>query len=220
MEGTDVKYGRDTSYVHDHTYYGNGCPNAWNSSDNVDKGGSPVACSTRLTTTLDDEIQENGTNYNYAAASAGTGPGLTEANAIVPDTFCPLGWQLPYSGTGGDYYDKSKSWRYLNTQYEYATTGDEAHGMRSYPASYVLSGTYVTYIGDLFFLGNMGQYWSNTLHSAGYFYGLNLSPNTINRARDEIVSVAYTLRCVLGISNLIALHGIRVHSLVLWLFIF
>ncbi|MBR2600754.1 hypothetical protein IKE07_01270, partial [Candidatus Saccharibacteria bacterium] len=203
MEGTNIKY-KDTSRNNDHTYIGNGCPNDWDSTDGTNKGGSPVSCSTNLAETYDSETQIIGVYYNYPASASGSSIGISGENIVVPDSFCPLGWQLPYSGTGGDYYDKSKSLAYLNGRYGYSSSAHGAQGMRSYPFSYILSGTYVNYIGTLFFLDRAGDYWSNTYISPSTgAAGLNLYPISFNTTRGEDLAVGYTVRCVKFLASFI-----------------
>ena len=162
MEGTDIQTGNiDPTVDYSHTYYGNGCPNIW--TDNPNRDGSTVSCSTRITATYDKEDQKNGTYYHFQAATSGTGGSIKTENTISPDTFCPLGWQLPYGGTGGDYYDKSRSWNYLFNQYEILDGGVSGSAQaRSYPISFVNGGQYVWYYGVVGTQGNSGYIWSNT----------------------------------------------------------
>ena len=186
VAGTDVATGNiDDSGNKDHTYYGNGCPNAWDSSDPPSYGGSDKACSTRIARTRDNEEQKNGTYYHFQAATSGTGGAIETDNTNSSDTFCPLGWQLPYSGTGGDYYDKSRSWKYLFDTYGYQESGGSGSRIQEYPISYFFSGSYFWRNGRLFYLGNVAsQSWSSTSGShiinayrmgwsnVGYYFGL------------------------------------------------
>ena len=170
MEGTDVSYW-DGNFNNDHTYFGNGC---------ADTAGSDTSCSTRITETYDHEDQFMGAYYNFQAATSGTGGGMTTNNANSPDTFCPLGWQLPYGGSGGDYYDKPKSWTYLFNLYdiqygEWQNPTEEQRSytrkLRSYPHSYIQAGRYV--YGKLYDMtGTAGRYWSGTVDGPGLAYRL------------------------------------------------
>ena len=162
----------------DHTYYGNGCPNGWDSSVGPPTfGGSTTACSSRITQTADGENQNIGTYYHYYAASVGTGgTDIATDNTNVPDTFCPLGWQMPYAGTGGDYYNKSKSWNYLfNTiysiEYEKVASGKKA---TSYPFSYINSGSYYIEGAALFSKDVDAVFWGNAKKTDRTAYRLTL----------------------------------------------
>ena len=167
MEGTDLTPYIDINANHDHTYYGNGCPGGWNS-------GSTVACESKETRTWSGgtgdkyrgEKQDIGTYYHFQAATTGSGGALTEDNAIASDTFCPLGWQLPYGGKGGDYYDKSKSFRFLTNSYNFVTSSDGYKEMM-YPFDYIPSGATDFGTGRLYEMninGSSGSLnaWSNT----------------------------------------------------------
>ena len=178
VEGTDIHTGHmDGDLNNDHTYYGNGCPNGWDSSVGPPTyGGSTTACSIRIVQTADGEDQSIGTYYHFNAAASGSGGTTIIAdNSIVPDSFCPLGWQLPYGGTGGDYYDKSKSWKYLlNTiygiEYEKIISGVK---VASYPFSLNNSGSYYIYGAVLFSAGVDYTLWGNTKKSDSTIYRLN-----------------------------------------------
>ena len=176
-EGTDISLS-DGNYFHDHTYYGNGCENEWGTGGS---GGSTKACSTNKVISFDNEEQGIGVYYDYQAATSGTGAAIAAGNTDSPDTFCPLGWQLPYSGTGGDYYDRSKSWTNLFNIYSLAYqdgTAADATKVRSYPFSYVLSGYFSWYKGRLYNQTGGGNSWSQTLSGGNphdfkvYQYGL------------------------------------------------
>ena len=186
----------DGNVTHDHTFYGNGCPQTWA------EGGSKTPCSTRIIKTVDNENQKNGTYFNFQAATSGTGGALSTSNTVVPDTFCPLGWQMPYSGTGGDYYDKSKSWRYIfNTYHFTASSMDSNNAYGSYAHSQVLHGYFSFSSGLLVGQGTDSSFWSSTnssstngeryhrYNSNGITYGINVS-ETANK------TLGYALRCV------------------------
>jgi len=174
---------QDGTATNDHSYYGLGCNNGWGTSG---EDGSQTPCPDsnaggRYVTTADGETQKNGTYYNFQATTVGTGGTMSTKNADAPDAFCPLGWQLPYSGTGGDYYDRSKSWTNLFNIYSLAYqdgTAADATKVRSYPFSYVLSGYFSWYKGRLYNQTGGGNSWSQTLSGGNphdfkvYQYGL------------------------------------------------
>ena len=190
MEGDDVYYGHDGQENRNHTYYGNGCPGNWDS-------GSSKACGSRLTNTLDNETQDIGAYYNFQAAASGSGgTSLTTENANSPDTFCPLGWQLPYGGTGGDYYDQSRSWKYLFEAYSINGDQSGSNKIRSYPLSYIFSGIYNYADGLLRYFGSHGMYWSETIYNGTqtFRFYLQTSNNGVdydNRVRGQAVRCAH-----------------------------
>ena len=164
MAGTNVEFG-DPDWIHDYSYYGNGCPNDWVESL-PDHGQSNVSCSSREIQ-ADDGNQKIGTYYNFSAATIHTNRTLYE-NQNAPDTFCPLGWQLPYGGTGGDYYDKSRSFDYLIDEYgikDLPSGLDKEAAMISYPFSLIHSGARW---GDGLLGGTTTFGYYNLLTAAGY----------------------------------------------------
>ena len=222
MEGTpaDLTVYIDEDIAHDHTYFGNGCPNGWGTDGD---GGSITPCSTRIVKDGNDENQKIGTYFNFQAATSGTSGAMTTQNTDSPDTFCPLGWQLPYSGKGGDYYDKSKSWKYLFSTYNIVSeTSEGLQIIRKYPHNYVYSGYFRVNNGRLYNQTRYGHYWSSTIATINSAFRLTFGGVSALRY-DEIPARgdSEALRCdFVEISNLKALHGIRVHSLAFWLFIF
>ena len=164
MAGTDVETGNiDPNRSHDHTYYGNGCLPGYSA------GGSSVSCSTRILTTFDGDMQKNGTYYNFQATTLGTGASISTKDTPIPDTFCPLGWQLPYGGTDGDYYDKSKSRNYLIKTYNFSDDNTGTTEAMSYPVELVKSGQYDWNTGKLYNQNSTGTSWTinnYTLNSA------------------------------------------------------
>ena len=183
---------KDTDISHDHVYLGNGCSTGTGSETPCpasDAGG-------RIVKTADNEDQKNGTYYNYQAATVGTGSAVTAQYTNTPDTFCPLGWQLPYGGTDGDYYDKSRSWKYLLTQYNILDDGSNITVLQSYPLSYIRSGNSIAYSGILLTMGIQGFYWSisyNSLQLAyrfDFWYSGFKNNENVDKAHDQ------PLRCV------------------------
>ena len=154
MEGTDLTPYQEDDPNKDLTYYGNGC--------SVD-GGSKKPGSTRIIETYDNENQAMGTYYDYQAAASGSGgTNITADNTNVSDTFCPLGWQMPYAGTGGDYYDKSRSWSYLFSIYNYNNNQAGVEGILSYPLSNIQAGNIYWPTITLYDMTIMSRLWSTT----------------------------------------------------------
>ena len=195
MAGTDVNTGYssyDTAL--DRTYYGNGCSNQWGTGG---EEGSKKSCTTNITKTSDDEDQKIGTYYDGQASLMSTN--VKTDNTVVPDSFCPLGWQLPYSGTGGDYYNKSKSWKYLFTTYQIAfDEGDEPSSLKliSYPLSYIYSGLFAWSTGRLYALDTTGDYWSSNSGIDYLGYDLSITTHRIHTAHLNGKARGFTIRCV------------------------
>ena len=188
MEDADVNL-KNPNIEISTTYYGNGCtPGA----------GSTKPCQTRLVTTQDDEIQKNGTYYNFQAATAGSGASLTADNAQASDTFCPLGWQLPYGGTDGDYYNQSKSWIGFLNSYELTNNTSSSQTLRSYPISYVMSGGLDMWSGKLYNQGQSGMYHSPSNADSNHDYRYIFGTAWIIITRDDLVITkhyGYPVRC-------------------------
>ena len=154
MAGTDLTPYQEDDPNKDLTYYGNGC--------SVD-GGSKKPGSTRIVETYDNENQAMGTYYDYQAAASGSGgTDITTDNTNASDTFCPLGWQMPYAGTGGVYYDKSKSWSYLFSIYNYNNNQAGVEGILSYPLSNIQAGNIYWPTITLYDMTIMSRLWSTT----------------------------------------------------------
>ncbi len=196
VEGTDIKTGNvDMNQAHDHSYYGNGCevPIAQ---------ASGVACSSRIATTFDDENQKNGTSYNYQAATSGAGDAVTSDNAIISDTFCPLGWQLPYGGTGGDYYDQSKSLNYLFGLYNYVSGQSSSREIGKYPLSLPRTGIYSWSNGTVYELNRNTLAWTITNYANDRAYIINYFGTGFNITETSIKPIGRTLRCGFMVSIL------------------
>ena len=192
MEGTPADltiYKDDTTgyQLRDHTYYGNGCPSGY---------GETTPCSTRIVETSDNENQKNGTYYHFQAATSGAGGAISTDNTNSSDSFCPLGWQMPYGGTGGDYYDKSKFWNYLFNKYSIVDDETSATKVKSYPFSYVYSGFYHWNTGRLYNQSNNGNYWSSTVVSSTLAYSLHAWSSGVRPASTGGKADGFALRCV------------------------
>ena len=193
MAGTDISTGNaDTNATHDHTYYGNGCP--------AKEGGNSESCTTRIVKDGDSEDQKNGTYFTFQAATTGTGGSMPTINSNSPDTFCPLGWQLPYSGTGGDYYDQSRSWNYLFGIYG-ITTGEnvppsEAIKARIFPFSYIFSGYFTGDGGKLYGQGGVGTLWTSTINNYQTGFGIQIISDRLWPLFNGGKQVDRALRCI------------------------
>ena len=144
---------------------------------------------------------------NFQAASSGSGATITTQNTVAPDSFCPLGWQMPYSGTGGDYYDKSKSWRYLLQTYSITSgsgsSSQDTRKMTSYPFSNVFNGYTYWVLGRIYEQSHFTILWSSTNSSADGAYWVVMHPTDgIRKVEGTQKSRGNGIRCVDYFSNL------------------
>ena len=191
MEGTDIPQKADVS-KNDYSYFGNGCPGDDTAPDQF------KSCSTRTANTFDSETQEIGVYYSFQAATSGSGGTIKTSNINAPDTFCPLGWQLPYSGTGGDYYDKSRSLKFLFEKYNLSDTQESAIRFRSYPFSYILSGRIRFSVGGLRFLNAGGFFFPSTAAGTDSAFRLEVWPTALRYNNGGVgMTFGYNLRCAL-----------------------
>ena len=161
VTGTDLKPYLDADYRNDHSYFGNGCMLS------ETEGGaysSPTACATKLRPNRENtEQQFIGTYYNYQGATSGSGATAKTDNTIVPDSFCPLGWQMPYDGTGGDYYNASKSWKNVFGTYGYENNVNSNPNINQYPFDIITAGHFGWHTGSFFVMDDSGLYYSSTV---------------------------------------------------------
>ena len=212
MAGTDVQTGKsDTNIQHDHSYYGNSCSTEERGGLDPEHKMSPTSCSTRVisSATSSSDPQNIGVYYNYQAATSGSGASAKTDNMIVPDSSCPLGWQMPYDGTGGDYYNKSKSWKYLNSSYPSSVT------RKDYPISIILSGHF-NWDGSggagpgLYWLEVNAYIWSQTVFSSGNAYWTDIStPATSIGSNKPGKTNGPVVRCVWVFTSFHRRHGGR-----------
>ena len=183
----DLTLHKDTNSLHDHTYEGNGCPTT-----------STTPCSDHIVSTYDNENQKNGTYYTFQASTSGSGAGLSAKNTNAPDTFCPLGWQMPYSGTGGDYYDQSKSWKYLFDTYGFPVSAEGSNQIKSYPLSYIPSGWFLFSNGQLSGITNYGAFKSSTVGRQYSAYRTIVGPISYayNENNGHVMTESHAVRCI------------------------
>ena len=180
----DLTLHKDTNSLHDHTYEGNGCSTT-----------STTPCSDHIVSTYDNEDQKNGTYYTFQASTSGSGAGLSTKNTNAPDTFCPLGWQMPYSGTGGDYYDISRSIKVLLDTYQIDDNITGVHTLRSYPFSIVYSGYFDGPEGSLNNQGVAFNMLSSIILNRTEFQRFSIYGETVNYLGMNNKNRAQTIRC-------------------------
>ena len=198
---------KDGNVNNDYSYFGNGCKNSWGTDGT---GGSVTPCPDsdaggRYVKTADNETQKNGTYYNFQAATVGAGGAMDTDKSDSPYTFCPLGWQLPYGGTDGDYDDKSRSWNHLFKSYGLHIgdgTATDATKVKSYPFSYVYTGTYYWLTGRLYYQSLNGYYWSSTVVNSTRAYNLGTWSSGVRPAYANHKASGYAVRCGFMVSIL------------------
>ena len=205
----DLTVYKDTSYSHDHTYYGRGCRNGWGVDGD---GGSITPCADsdaggQYVATADGETQKTGVFYHFQATTVGTGNDLTTDNAVVTDSFCPLGWQLPYGGTGGDYYDKSKSNKYLFNEYAITSGAPGVTSILSYPISYIMSGRVSFQHGRLYMQEVRSQQWKGSVRGAGNGYYFAMGDYSFNTDDYTTKAMGLPIRCSLILALLKSNHN-------------
>ena len=193
----------------DHTYYGLGCPNPWATSDGSDGSDIPCTSTGRIIKEMDGQDQTIGTFFHYQAATAGTGGAMSTQNTNSSDTFCPLGWQLAYSGTGGDYYDKSKSWKYLFEKYGITNDRTGSDKLHSYPFSLIYSGYYHWYTGRLYRTNTTGYWWSPTINSGFAGYDSQTWVGGFAASQGATKPSGYAIRCTKFLASNHRRHGGR-----------
>ncbi len=173
---------KDTDRTHEHTYFGNG-----------NYGGATTVGATYQTTTYNDgETQKIGTYYNFQAATIGTGASLTTSGSQAPESFCPVGWQLPT----GNNQNVNKAFQKLLNSYNITNNSGGSVAARKYPLSYLLSGYYRWSDGRLYSLGSYGYWWFNTLEEGGNAYRLYIREVGINADANGNMNYGFPLRCV------------------------
>ena len=187
----------DQEANNDHTYYGNG---VWPSEYPAGETGSEYAGQSNLAESYDGENQRIGVYYRFTAATSGSGTrSVTTENFNIPDSFCPLGWQMPYGGTGGDYYNQSRSWIYLFGKYGYNNDNRTSLGVKSYPISYIPSGYYNWGLtGKAFSLGQHAVFFTitNAYQTAAWRYDIERLQVSGYTGLYGSKSDGFTVRCI------------------------
>ena len=111
-------------------------------------------------------VDSDGGFYTWYTATAGTG---TTAIAVqgqnAPASICPKSWRLPTGGNNGEF-------QALYNNYS------SSSALRSNPVNLTLSGH--MYSSSRYFQGSDGTYWSSTVYSGSYAYGLFLNTSNVN----------------------------------------
>ena len=111
-------------------------------------------------------VDSDGGFYTWYTATAGTGTtaiAVQGQNALA--SICPKGWRLPTGGNNGEF-------QALYNNYS------SSSALRSNPVNLTLSGH--MYSSSRYFQGSDGTYWSSTVYSGSYAYGLFLNTSNVN----------------------------------------
>lgn len=121
-----------------------------------------------------------GNYYSWSAATVRSGDGLTANGNIAPNSVCPTGWKLPFSGAGStkDTYNTiSGSFYYLLNKYGLADSPtSEDYVIYNSPLYLAYSG-YVN--GPIMYGATSGSLWSSVSYSSQYAYALFFSDSDI-----------------------------------------
>ena len=134
-----------------------------------------------------------GNYYNWSAAVASNNTSdLTEQYAVANTSVCPKGWRLP---AGPESEDESSGEMYaMLANYSEIVEEGQYKAIRAKPFWLVRTGR-VYYGGSVNGATIEGMYWSGTVESSGYAYGLMLNPSSI-RYFGENKMAGYTIRCI------------------------
>ena len=104
--------------------------------------------------------------YTWYTATAGTGTqSMSTQGQNTAVSICPKGWKLPTGGSNGEF-------QALYNNY------NSSSALRSNPVNLTLSGH--MYSNSRYYQGSDGTYWSSTVYSGSYAYGLFLNTSNVN----------------------------------------
>ena len=163
------------------------------------------------TITTSDKFYSYGNYYNWYSATAGRGT-YSKSSGDTNGDLCPLGWKLPYGGTGtsgaslggtsGGFsnLDKQMGGTGENNSRNSVTGDPMIYYWKQFPNNYLNSG-YLTG-ATLNSAGLEGSYWSSTAYSSDIvyvlaFYGSVLNPSTSNAHGSKYIG--RMIRCVVSL---------------------
>ena len=127
-------------------------------------------------------VDSGGGFYNWYTATAGTGThNLSVDGQNTTASICPKGWRLPTSGSGGEFQT-------LYNNYNSSSV------IRSNPVNLTLSGLVLS--SSRYNQGSVGYYWSSTVRSDNFVYGLILSASGVNPVFNDTKNNGFSVRCV------------------------
>ena len=120
--------------------------------------------------------------YSWYTATAGTGTqSLSTRGQNTTVSICPKGWRLPTGGNSGEFQTLDNNYNSISA-------------LRSNPVNLTLSGS--VYNGSRDFRGSGGYYWSSTVNSGNFVYGLSLDTSDVNPTYFSFKYNAFSVRCI------------------------
>ncbi len=156
----------------------------------------------------DMNVYGYGNYYNWYSATAGNGDYSidTDGGAVVGD-ICPLGWHLPYGGSGTDVHGgfSSGGFSYLDIQLGGtggSTSTNEEGAMRyavwtAFPNNLVISGEIEE--NTFHSRGLKGSYWTENSRDQDYAYYMSFANSYVYpRHHSDPKSYGRSVRCITG----------------------
>ena len=126
-------------------------------------------------------VDSGGGFYSWYTATAGTGTqSMSSGNTSV--SICPKGWRLPTGGSSGEF-------KTIYNNYSSSSV------LRSNPVNLTLSGFVLS--SSRRDQGSRGVYWSSTVASSDYAYGLDLYDSIVNPVYNFLNKYGgFSVRCI------------------------
>ena len=174
-----------------------------NSTGNDTRYTSLKACTDAGHSEADCKRYFAGNYYNWTAAIASNNSiNISTAGTIATNSICPKGWRLPNASPTNNEYNEFGIMLYkagitLNLSAGNESVGYKAGGfnkLRSNPYYFVRSGNIDG--GTLYGSGVNGFYWSSTVSSSTYAYGLSFDGTDIYPGRNSGRYLGRSVRCI------------------------
>ncbi len=141
-----------------------------------------------------------GNYYNWYSATAGQGTDEIDAGHVTTGDVCPVGWHLPYGGSGDNDNGKgniSGGFYYLNQKMDISSDVIGSNKLRSFPNNFVYSGYW--WRSSASGRGGSGYYWSSTAGNSGIYlaYYLGFTKNSTSAGPgNHTRPYGFAVRCV------------------------
>ena len=165
---------------------------SYDASESYDPGNNYIPSGTDSATSAaslasdsTDLHYHQGNYYNWYAATAGSNAKNMKDGDEAPQSICPAGWRLPYSG---DTQKGSKSWYYLVNQASITVSN-----ITTGPFYIPRAGGYNKSVNDV---GSNGRYWSSTANGGVAAYYLRFNSLNVHPQNDYDANNGNSVRCV------------------------